>query len=57
MLAINYENKNDLERAEDYWQKAFSTLNLEMREFRGGAIYRGQIDPSAFQTRRLRNFY
>ena len=57
MLAINYENKNDLERAEDYWQKAFSTLNLEMREFRGGAINRGQIDPSSFQIRRLRNFY
>ena len=57
MLAVNYENKNDLERAQDFWGKAFSTLNLEMRESRGGAQMRGQIDPAAFQMGRLRNFY
>jgi hypothetical protein len=57
MMAVNYENKNDLERAQDFWGKAFSTLNLEMRESRGGAQMRGQIDPAAFQMGRLRNFY
>lgn len=57
LMAVNYENKNDLERAQDFWGKAFSTLNLEMRESRGGAQMRGQIDPAGFQTRRLRNIY
>ena len=57
MLAVNYENKNDLERANDYWNRAMMTLNLEMREARGGAQMMGQIDPSAFQIRRLKNHW
>jgi hypothetical protein len=57
LLAVNYENKNDLERAVDFWTRGLGILNSEMRESRGGAMFRGQIDPSAFQSRRLRNIY
>lgn len=57
LLAVNYENKNDLERAVDFWNRGLGILNAEMRETRGGAMFRGQIDPSAFQSRRLRNIY
>jgi hypothetical protein len=57
MLAVNYENKNDLERAVDFWNRGLLILNAEMRETRGGAMLRGQVDPSAFQSRRLRNIY
>jgi hypothetical protein len=36
LMAVNYENNNDLERSEIYWGKAYAILNDELKSYRGG---------------------
>lgn len=38
LMALQYEDKNDLERAEIYWNKAFTILNSELEQFKGDSI-------------------
>ena len=35
LLALSYEDENDLERADIYWGRCFTLLNQELKQFRG----------------------
>jgi hypothetical protein len=37
VLALKYEDENDLKAANDYWAMSYSILNDEMKEDRGAA--------------------
>lgn len=39
LLALNYEDVNDMTTAEAFWGKCFTLLDDQMREFRGSARY------------------
>jgi len=39
LMALNFEDKNDMERATQYWQQAMGFLNAEMQTKRGAAQY------------------
>lgn len=49
MQAVNYENKNDLERAQLYWQQAFTCLNEELETWwSNSTVEQVQIQRTAF---------
>lgn len=45
LLALQYEDKNDLERAETYFSKAVQLLNAELKEDMGAPIITLQMNP------------
>jgi hypothetical protein len=57
LMSLSYEDNNDLERAEQYFAKALSILNGEVREARGGAQFVLQQSPHGFHMGRVRNLY
>ena len=51
LMALQYEDKNDLERAESYSQKALQLLNSELKEDTGAPIVTLQMNPVAAAMR------
>lgn len=51
LMALQYEDKNDLERAENYFQKAIQLLNSELKEDMGAPIVTLQMNPVAAAMR------
>lgn len=51
LMALQYEDKNDLERAETYFQKAIQLLNSELKEDMGAPIVTLQMNPIAAAMR------
>lgn len=51
LMALQYEDKNDLERAETYFQKALQLLNSELKEDIGAPIITLQMNPIAAAMR------
>ena len=51
LMALQYEDKNDLERAETYFQKAIQLLNSELKEDMGAPIVTLQMNPVAAAMR------
>ena len=47
LMALQYEDKNDLERAETYFQKAIYLLNAELKEDMGDPVITLQMNPLA----------
>jgi hypothetical protein len=45
LMALQYEDKNDLERADTYFQKALQLLNAELKEDMGAPIITLQMNP------------
>lgn len=45
LMALQYEDKNDLERADEYFQKALQLLNSELKEDMGAPIITLQMNP------------
>lgn len=45
LMALQYEDKNDLERAEEYFNKAIQLLNSELKEDRGNPVITLQMNP------------
>lgn len=45
LMALQYEDKNDLERAETYFQKAIQLLNAELKEDMGAPVITLQMNP------------
>jgi hypothetical protein len=56
LIALQYEDKNDLERADNYMARAISLLNSELKEERGSAIVRIQFNPNG-STLKVRQMY
>ena len=46
LMALQYEDKNDLERAETYFQKAIQLLNAELKEDMGDPVITLQMNPN-----------
>jgi hypothetical protein len=57
LMSLAYEDQNDLERAEQYFSKALSLLNGEVREARGASQSVLQQSPHGFHTGRLRSLF
>jgi hypothetical protein len=51
LMALQYEDKNDLERAETYFSKALQLLNSELKEDMGAPIVTLQMNPIAAAMR------
>jgi len=45
LMALQYEDKNDIERAEEYFNKAIQLLNAELKEDIGNPIITLQMNP------------
>ena len=45
LMALQYEDKNDLERAEEYFNKAIQLLNAELKEDMGDPVITLQMNP------------
>jgi hypothetical protein len=45
LMALQYEDKNDLERAEEYFNKAIQLLNAELKEDMGNPVITLQMNP------------
>ena len=45
MLALLYEDENDMERSDSYWGRCFALLNQELRNFRGNPRLTPTISP------------
>ena len=45
LMSLQYEDKNDLERAEQYFQKAVDLLNAELKEDIGDPVITMQLNP------------
>ena len=54
LMSLSYEDKGDLDRAEQYFAKALSLLNGESKESRGGAQAVLQQSPHGFHLGRIR---
>ena len=46
LMAIGYEDQNDMKTAKIYWADCYALLNDEMKEARGGATLRVRISPN-----------
>jgi len=57
LMSLSYEDNNDLERADQYFAKALSILNGEVKEARGAAQSVLQQSPHGFHLGRIRNLY
>jgi len=55
MQAFNYENINELERAQVYWDYAFKCLNDETASFEDGELAQIQIQTKAFAPSIMQN--
>lgn len=51
LMALQYEDKNDLERADTYFQKALQLLNSELKEDMGAPVVTLQMNPVAAAMR------
>jgi hypothetical protein len=51
LMALQYEDKNDLERADEYFQKALQLLNSELKEDMGAPVITLQMNPVAAAMR------
>jgi hypothetical protein len=45
LMALQYEDKNDIERAEEYFNKALQLLNAELKEDMGAPVITLQMNP------------
>ena len=45
LMALQYEDKNDMERAEEYFNKAIQLLNAELKEDTGDPVITLQMNP------------
>jgi hypothetical protein len=45
LMSLQYEDKNDMERAETYFQKAIQLLNAELKEDMGNPVITLQMNP------------
>lgn len=57
LISLKYEDTNDLERATEYFNKALSLLNAELREQRGGQINTARFSPHGFGLGRIARHY
>lgn len=57
LISLKYEDTNDLERATEYFQKALSLLNSELKERRGSQINTMRFSPHGFGLGRIRHHY
>jgi hypothetical protein len=55
MQAFNYENNNELERAQVYWEYSFKCLNDETASFEDGELAQIQIQTKAFAPGIMQN--
>jgi hypothetical protein len=51
LMALQYEDKNDIERAEEYFNKALQLLNAELKEDMGDPVITLQMNPIASSMR------
>ena len=57
IISLKYEDTNDLERSNEYFTKALSLLNAELREQRGGQINTMRFSPHGFGLNRISKQY
>lgn len=57
LISLKYEDTNDLERATEYFTRALSLLNAELREQRGGQINTMRFSPHGFGLSRVAKHY
>lgn len=57
LISLKYEDTNDLERASEYFTKALSLLNAELREQRGGQFNTMRFSPHGFGLNRIGRHY
>jgi hypothetical protein len=57
LISLKYEDTNDLERSNEYFTKALSLLNAELREQRGAQIGVAQFSPHGFGLGRIARHY
>lgn len=57
LISLKYEDTNDLERASEYFTKALSLLNAELREQRGGQFNTMRFSPHGFGLNRVAKHY
>lgn len=57
LISLKYEDTNDLERATEYFQKALSLLNAELKENRGGQFNSLRFSPHGFGLGRINRQY
>lgn len=57
LISLKYEDTNDLERATEYFTRALSLLNAELREQRGGQFNTMRFSPHGFGLNRIAKHY
>jgi hypothetical protein len=57
LISLKYEDTNDLERSNEYFTKALSLLNAELREQRGGQFNTMRFSPHGFGLNRVAKQY
>lgn len=57
LISLKYEDTNDLERATEYFTRALSLLNAELREQRGGQFNTMRFSPHGFGLNRIAKQY
>ena len=53
LISLKYEDTNDLERSNEYFQKALSLLNAELKELRGAQFNTMRFSPNGFGLGRI----
>lgn len=57
LISLKYEDTNDLERATEYFQRALSLLNAELKEARGSQFNTLRFSPHGFGLGRISRQY
>ncbi len=57
LLSLKYEDTNDLERAMEYFMRAISLLNSELKEHRGAQLNTLRLSPHGFGLGRVQHQY
>lgn len=57
LISLKYEDTNDLERATEYFQRALSLLNAELKEQRGSQFNTMRFSPHGFGLGRISRQY
>jgi hypothetical protein len=57
LISLKYEDTNDLERSTEYFTKALSLLNAELREQRGSQFNTMRVSPHGFGLSRIGRQY
>jgi hypothetical protein len=57
LISLKYEDTNDLERATEYFQRALSLLNAELKEARGSQFNTLRFSPHGFGLGRIATQY